>query len=80
MHTPNNTAADQAASNDTSTLRRITPLSEWRAPVDAGPPVMTVAVLDLETTGFDPQFDEIIKLPSLSLSSTNRGTSSRSRT
>jgi len=62
MHTPNSAAAKRDTDDDTRILHRITPLSDWQAPVDAGPPSMTIAVLDLETTGFDPQYDEIIEI------------------
>lgn len=55
--TPGDDGSDQ-----TRTLRRITPLSEWQPPADAGPPYMKIAVLDLETNGFDPQHDEILEI------------------
>lgn len=51
-----------SADDDARTLRRITQLKDWRAPVDAGSPHMKIAVLDLETTGLDPLYDEIIEI------------------
>lgn len=62
MHTPNSTAAKRDADDNTRILHRITPLSEWQTLANAGPSFMTIAVLDLETTGFDPQYDEIIEI------------------
>ena len=43
-------------------LHRVEPLSGWQAQADAGPPFMKIAVLDTETTGFDPQYDELIEI------------------
>ena len=43
-------------------LHRVKPLLDWHAPADAGPPFMKIAVLDTETTGFDPQYDELIEI------------------
>lgn len=47
---------------DRRILHKITPLKDW--PVLAEPPkrVMTIAVVDCETTGFDPEEDAIIQL------------------
>ncbi|MBD58511.1 MAG: hypothetical protein CL808_00075 [Citromicrobium sp.] len=56
------TSAAHGSEDQTRVLHRITPLSEWQAPADAGPPFMKVAVLDTETTGFDPQYDELIEI------------------
>lgn len=62
MHTPKNPGTYKDDGDDVRILHRITPLSEWHAPADAGPPFITIAVIDLETTGFDPQHDEIIEI------------------
>lgn len=47
---------------DTRILRRITPLADWKAAADAGPPHMKIAVLDLETEGLDPLYHQILEL------------------
>ncbi|WP_197465453.1 exonuclease domain-containing protein [Erythrobacter sp. HI0063] len=51
-----------AANEDKRIIHRIAPLNQWKAPEGTGPPHMRVAVLDLETTGFDPQYDELIEI------------------
>ena len=61
MNTPL-TPNDRGEIDQLRVLHRVKPLSEWRAPADAGPPLMTIAVLDTETTGFDPQYDELIEI------------------
>lgn len=48
--------------DDTRILHHIVPLAEWQAPAEAGPLHMKIAVIDLETTGLDPQYDEIIEI------------------
>ncbi len=44
----------------TRLLHRITPLTNWPTHTD-GDPLMKIAVLDLETTGLDPQHDQILE-------------------
>lgn len=55
-------APNEEADETTRILHRITRLAEWEAPADAGPPHMTIAVLDLETEGLDPQYHQILEL------------------
>ena len=43
-------------------LHKITSLSEWPSIADPVDPVTTIAVIDCETTGFDPDDDVIIEL------------------
>lgn len=43
-------------------LHRITSLSEWQTPANACRPFMKIAVIDTESTGFDPQYDELIEI------------------
>lgn len=62
MKEPLPPAAPPGAEETTRILHRITPLAEWQAPERAGEPDMTIAVIDLETTGLDPQYDEIIEI------------------
>lgn len=50
------------ADEDVRILHRITPLKDWQAPAAAGSPHMKIAVIDLETTGLDPLYDEIIEI------------------
>ena len=50
------------ADEDVRILRSMAWLCEWRAPTDAGLPFMKIAVLDTETTGFDPQYHELIEI------------------
>nr|WP_247710923.1 exonuclease domain-containing protein [Qipengyuania aestuarii] len=56
------TCRPSQADEDVRILRRITPLSEWQAPAVAGRPHTKIAVIDTETTGLDPQYDELIEI------------------
>ena len=56
------TPAAPGEEDQTRVLHRITPLSEWQPPANAGPPFMKIAVIDTESTGFDLQFDELIEI------------------
>lgn len=62
MTRPLPSAAPPGADETTRVLHRITPLAEWQAPELAGEPDLTIGVIDLETTGLDPQYDEIIEI------------------
>jgi len=48
--------------NQTRVLHRITPLQKWQPPTNAGPAYMRIAVIDLETDGLDPQYNEILEI------------------
>ena len=54
-------APPPGADETTRTLYRIMPLADWRAPENAGPPHMNIAVLDLETEGLDPLYHQILE-------------------
>ena len=58
------TTPDALAGDDgqTRVLHRITPLHEWRPPANAGSPFKKIAVLDLETDGLDPLYNEILEI------------------
>ena len=43
-------------------LHRITPLQGWHPPSNPRPPFMKIAVIDLETDGLDPQYNEILEI------------------
>ena len=62
MAKPLSSALGQGTDENTRILQRITPLAEWQAPATAGPPYMTIAVLDLETEGLDPQYHQILEM------------------
>ncbi len=61
MNKPATTPA-QGSKEHTRVLQRITQLSNWKKPTDAGPSFMRIAVIDTESTGFDPQYDELIEI------------------
>lgn len=61
MNEPATTPA-QGSKEHTRVLQRITQLSNWKKPTDAGPSFMRIAVIDTESTGFDPQYDELIEI------------------
>ena len=60
MNTP--TTPDPGDDDQTRVLHRITPLQQWQPPTSAGPPLMKIAVIDLETDGLDPQYHEILEI------------------
>ncbi len=60
MTNTTNPSPGQGESEQTRVLHRITPLSEWPTIAD-GEPTMKIAVIDLETTGLDPQYDQILE-------------------
>lgn len=62
MAKPLPSAPPEGADENTRTLHRITPLAHWQAPANAGPPHITIAVLDLETEGLDPLYHQILEL------------------
>ena len=62
MAKPLSSGSPEGTDENTRILHRITPLGEWQAPANAGPPHMTIAVLDLETEGLDPQYHQILEL------------------
>tara|TARA_A100001391_G_scaffold147799_1_gene105279 strand:- start:415 stop:1329 length:915 start_codon:yes stop_codon:yes gene_type:complete len=56
------TSAPRHGADETiRTLYRIVPLADWRAPENAGPPHLRIAVLDLETEGLDPLYHQILE-------------------
>ncbi|MDA9918527.1 3'-5' exonuclease [Erythrobacter sp.] len=64
---PESSAAENRQCNcendpDRRVLRTITPLAEWPKVSDPAQPTRLVAVIDSETTGFDPDEDAIIEL------------------
>lgn len=60
MNTPSTPAPGD--DDQTRVLHRITPLQLWQPPTNAGPPFMKIAVIDLETDGLDPQYNEILEI------------------
>tara|TARA_B100000378_G_scaffold261776_1_gene243390 strand:+ start:838 stop:1914 length:1077 start_codon:yes stop_codon:yes gene_type:complete len=56
------TAAAHGEEDQIRVINRVIPLSKWQVPADAGPPFMKIAVIDTESTGFDPQYDELIEI------------------
>lgn len=62
MSKPLSSAPSDGTDETIRILHRITSLAEWQAPADSGPPHMTIAVLDLETEGLDPQYHQVLEL------------------
>jgi DNA polymerase-3 subunit epsilon len=62
MNTPTTSAALGGADDQIRVLHRITPLEDWQPPTNVGPPFMKVAVIDLETDGLDPLYNEILEI------------------
>lgn len=54
------TASGQDAGEQTRLLRRITPLADWPT-IKGAKASMKICVIDLETTGLDPQHDHILE-------------------
>jgi DNA polymerase-3 subunit epsilon len=61
MNTPTTPAA-RGEDDQTRVVHRITPLQEWQPPANGGPPFMKIAVIDLETDGLDPLYNEILEI------------------
>lgn len=59
MNTQHLVTSTDGQAVDRRTLRRITPLSQW--PSIAGERHRKIAVIDLETEGFDPQYHRILE-------------------
>lgn len=62
MNRPTTSAALGGGNNQIRVLHRIIPLEEWQSPINAGPPFMKIAVIDLETDGLDPLYNEILEI------------------
>ena len=62
MNAPTTLATLGGGDDETRVLHRITPLQKWQPPTNAGPAYMTIAVIDLETDGLDPQYNEILEI------------------
>ncbi|NIJ61144.1 exonuclease domain-containing protein [Qipengyuania flava] len=62
MNTPTTSAALGGADDQIRVLHRITPLEDWQSPANARSPFMRIAVLDLETDGLDPLYNEILEI------------------
>ena len=60
MTNAENTTPWPGEGEQTRLLHRITPLSDWPTIAD-GDPLIKIAVIDLETTGLDPQVDDILE-------------------
>ena len=61
MNTPT-TLSTHGEDDQTRVLHRIIPLHEWQPTTKAGSPFMKIAVLDLETDGLDPLYNEILEI------------------
>ncbi len=62
MNTLNPPVALGGDHDQTRVLHRITPLQEWQRSANSGSPFMKIAVIDLETDGLDPLYNEILEI------------------